>query len=121
MRVSRYCSRLLRLLALTAFFLPLTSAFDRSPFTAPEYSLVLDGSPSMEERFPGFGAQTVSSWKEFAGGSRRVVIAGQHPVAYRNDLPVEARYTDLASALRAAAAAFSPASEKRILVVSAAR
>jgi len=111
-------SFLLRILSVALLLLPLTKIFDRSPFTSPEYVLVLDDSPSMKERFPGFGDEVLASWKEFGGARFPIVIASDHPLPLAGKEAGEGKYSDLAAALRAAASLFTPSTEKRILLVS---
>ena len=71
---------LLRLPAFALLALPLTPVFDRPPFIPPEYVLVLDDSPSMDARLPGFAERSLAAWKEFDDGRGPVVTVGERPL-----------------------------------------
>jgi len=85
----------------------------RHPFAPPFYALVLDQSPSVERRLPGFTAEARRLWAGFH--------AGEHPtieVAAAPESGEQARPLDLAAGLRAAAALAPAGVETRILLAT---
>lgn len=107
----------LRALAASLFALLALGVAERSPFVWPRYALVLDESPSVRRRFPGFAEEALEAWKAFDGGRHPVVAAGEHPGPEGDDgRPV--RETDLQAALRAAASIGAPGVESRLLVAT---
>jgi hypothetical protein len=95
---------LFRLIALSILLCPFFVDLERAPFIPPEYVLVLDGSSSMEERFPGFGGEVLSAWGSFRGEKRGIVTSG------------DGKNADLGSALSAAVSLFSPLADKRLIL-----
>ena len=110
-------SRILRLLAIAFLILPFTGLLEREAFNPPEDILVLDGSRSMERRFPGFSAGILASL-DGEGIPAPVVIAGEHAMARSASTASGGGFTDLAAALRAVASLFSPHAPKRILLAT---
>ncbi len=110
----RLPSLVLRVLAILSFAVPLTPVFDGPPFKEPRYLLLLDSSPSMAGRFPGFAEEALGEWAAAGGGTRHVLAFADFP----GDRAARPRETDLASALAAAADTLPPRSESRILLVT---
>jgi hypothetical protein len=109
---------ILRVLAMSLILAPAAGVFTRPPFTQPEYVLVLDDSRSMRSRFPAFGDELLAAWKKFEKGEHPVVFAGENPGPQADRAAEPERYTDLEAALHFAASLFTPAAEKRVLLVS---
>lgn len=107
----------LRLLAAACLALIPFGVLRRSPLAPPRYVLVLDDSPSMLARFPGFAEQALALWRGFDGGGYPVVAAGSRPRP-AGSTEEHPRHTDLPAALRAAAALGTPGVESRILLVT---
>ena len=107
----------LRALAAACFVLALLGVTERSPFAPPRYALVLDDSPSVRRRFPGFDKEALGLWRTFQGGKHPVLGAGAHPRPIGNPGEPE-RFTDLPAALAAAAALGPRGEETRILLAT---
>jgi hypothetical protein len=102
---------LLRAAAAALLTAALLGLAKRHPFAPPFYALVVDTSPSMERRHPGFAAEARRLWTAFRGGEHPVVEAGT-----RRGEPQGT--TDVAAGLRAAAALAPEGVETRILLAT---
>jgi hypothetical protein len=108
---------LLRAAAAVLFALVPLGILGRGPFAPARPVLVLDDSPSVQRRLPGFPEEARRLWQRFDGGRHPVFAAGARP---HPDGRAEERvpYTDLAPALRAAAASVPPGVEGRLLLAT---